>query len=67
MVEVIYQTITEFTARNVGVLLIEQNISRAADVATEIQLVSIGRSNPVIQASDRQKVDQLQQLAFGEM
>jgi branched-chain amino acid transport system ATP-binding protein len=67
MVEVIYQTITEFTARNVGVLLIEQNISRAADVATEIQLVSIGRSNPAIQASDRQKVDQLQQLAFGEM
>lgn len=66
MVDVIYQTMQEFTARNVGVLLIEQNIQRAASVATDIQLISIGRSESPISASDLERVEKLQQLAFGE-
>lgn len=66
MVDVIYQTMQEFTARNVGVLLIEQNIQRAASVATDIQLISIGRSERPISASDLERVEKLQQLAFGE-
>jgi len=66
MVDVIYRTIDEFTARNVGVLLIEQNIQRAASVATDIQLLSIGRSEPPVSSSDQQRVEQLQKLAFGE-
>ncbi len=65
MVDVIYQAMTEFTSRNVGVLLIEQNIQRAASVATDIQLISIGRSEPPIPISDLARVEQLQQLAFG--
>jgi branched-chain amino acid transport system ATP-binding protein len=66
MVDVIYRTIEEFTKRNVGVLLIEQNIQRAASVATEIQLLSIGRSEPPVPSTDRTRVEQLQRVAFGE-
>jgi branched-chain amino acid transport system ATP-binding protein len=67
MVDVIYRAINEFTKRDVGVLLIEQNIQRAAEAATEIQLISIGRSEPPIPSSDHERVQQLQQLAFGEV
>jgi branched-chain amino acid transport system ATP-binding protein len=67
MVDVIYRAIGEFTKRDVGVLLIEQNIQRAALAANEIQLISIGRSEPPIPSNDHERVQRLQQLAFGEV
>jgi len=65
MVDVVYQTLAEFTSRNIGVLLIEQNIQRAASFATDIQLISIGRSEPPIPTTDVARVGHLQLLAFG--
>lgn len=66
MIDVVYSTLTEFTSRNVGVLLIEQNIRRAAEAASELQLISIGRSETPIPSSDEKEVAHLQQVAFGE-
>lgn len=66
MISVIYEAIDRFTERNVGVLLIDQNLQRVTSIATEVQLVSIGRSEPAIAATDNERVQQLQRLAFGE-
>lgn len=64
-VDVVYQAIGQFTDRGVGVLLIEQNIHRAASVASHLQLLSIGRSSAPVPASDEARVQELQDAAFG--
>lgn len=64
-VEVVYGAIEQFTSRNVGVLLIEQNIHRAATAASHLQLLSTGRSDAPVAADDSAKVQQLQDAAFG--
>jgi len=66
MIEVVYGAISEFTSRNVGVLLIEQNIRRAAEAASELQLISVGQSEDPISSRSEQDVAHLQQVAFGE-
>lgn len=66
MIDVVYSTLGQFTSRNVGVLLIEQNIRRAATAASELQLITVGRSEEPIPSGDEQKVMELQQVAFGE-
>ena len=64
-VDLVYGAINQFTARNVGVLLIEQNIQRAVTVASWLQLLTIGRSSPPVPAGDIGQVQQLQDAAFG--
>ncbi|CAB4976270.1 MAG: ATP-binding cassette domain-containing protein [Actinobacteria bacterium] len=64
-VEIVYGAIEQFTSRNVGVLLIEQNIHRAAKAASWLQLLTIGRSGAPVPASDSAQVEQLMDAAFG--
>ena len=64
-VDIVYGAIEQFTTRNVGVLLIEQNIHRAATAASRLQLLTIGRSAPPVPANDAAQVQQLQDAAFG--
>ncbi len=64
-VDLVYGAIGQFTARNVGVLLIEQNIQRAVTVASWLQLLTIGRSEKSVPAGDVVQVQQLQDAAFG--
>lgn len=66
MIETVYSALDEFTSRKVGVLLIEQNIRRAAQAASELQLISVGRSEIPIPSNDEKEVAHLQQVAFGE-
>jgi branched-chain amino acid transport system ATP-binding protein len=64
-VDIVYGAIEQFTSRNVGVLLIEQNIHRAAKAANWLQLLTIGRSGSPVPASDSGQVQQLLDAAFG--
>jgi branched-chain amino acid transport system ATP-binding protein len=64
-VDLVYGAIHEFTERNVGVLLIEQNIHKAATAAASLQLITIGRSGDPVQAKDAHGVQLLQDAAFG--
>jgi len=64
-VDEVYEHISEMRSSDVGILLIEQNLHRAASVATQLQLISIGRSSPPIPATDDSEVHRLQELAFG--
>lgn len=64
-VDLVYGAIDQFTARNVGVLLIEQNVQRAVTVASWLQLLTIGRSENPVPAGDAAQVQQLQDAAFG--
>lgn len=65
MVDEIYAAVAKLANARCGVLLIEQNLYRAASVADELQLVSIGRSSPPVPAGDTAEVQRLQEIAFG--
>lgn len=64
-VDTVYGAIEQFTSRKVGVLLIEQNIHRAAMAASSLQLITIGRSSDPVSAGDAAQVQHLQDAAFG--
>jgi len=60
----IYRTIAELCSGGMGVLLVEQSVSRAAEVADRLCLVRVGRVVRSVPTSDSAAVDELVADAF---
>ncbi|SDZ30349.1 branched-chain amino acid transport system ATP-binding protein [Micromonospora pattaloongensis] len=65
VIDEIYTYIAELCSRGMGVLLVEQSVTRAASVADELVLLRVGAVDRVVDTRDRERVDQLVADAFG--
>jgi branched-chain amino acid transport system ATP-binding protein len=65
VIDEIYTYIAELCSRGMGVLLVEQSVTRAASVADQLVLLRVGTVDRVVDTTDRAQVDQLVADAFG--
>ncbi|WP_254909842.1 ABC transporter ATP-binding protein [Micromonospora sp. NBS 11-29] len=65
VIDEIYGYIAELCSRGMGVLLVEQSVTRAAGVADELVLLRVGAVDRVVGTGDHAQVDQLVADAFG--
>lgn len=66
IVDEIYSQIRAILSPQLSVILVEQSAIRVASVADHVHLISIGRSEAQVAASDAEGVRKLESLAFGE-
>ncbi|MEU7176414.1 MULTISPECIES: ABC transporter ATP-binding protein [Micromonospora] len=65
VIEEIYGYIAELCSRGMGVLLVEQSVTRAAGVADELVLLRVGAVDRIVDTDSKAHVDQLVADAFG--
>lgn len=65
VIDEIYTYIAQLCSRGMGVLLVEQSVTRAASVADELVLLRVGTVDRVVDTQNRAQVDQLVADAFG--
>lgn len=60
----IYRSVTELCSSGMGVVLVEQSVSRAAEVADRLCLLRVGRISRTVTTGDPHAVDELVAEAF---